>query len=262
MELSRGSRTRAPKEAAMSETQIMIADSPISNSAMVVGISHTSRTAELTREAVVEVIEKIGVIPALRRGAVPDLLFAAETLAEGGIPVIEVSMSEPGAVDLIARLNRRSDKILVGAGSVFNAEMARRSLDAGAKFLVSDICAPEIVELAARESAAVILGALTPTEVMAAWSAGADFVKVTPCGANEHDYIRAVKAMMPEVRLVAAGAITQYTALNFVKAGASALSASTDLVQPEAVRLRQANRIREMARRFLNAVSAGRETLD
>lgn len=246
----------------MSETQTVIADAPISNQAAIAGTFPPARSPEPTRKDVAELIEKIGVVPALRGGAVPDLLFAADALAEGGIPLVEVSMSEPGALDVIARLKRRSDKILVCAGSVFNVEMARRCLEAGVKVLVSDICIPQVIEAAARENAAVILGALTPTEVMAAWSAGADFVKVTPCGANEHDYIRAVKAMMPEVRLMAAGGITQYTALDFVKAGASALSASTDLVPPEAVRLRQANRIREMARRFLNAVSSGRQLLD
>src|SRR5579871_6302407 len=168
----------------MSETQAVIADSPIVKGTTIVHKSFTPHTPELTREHVADLIERIGAIPALRGGALPDLLFAAETLTDGGIPLVEVSMLEPGALDVIARLKRRSDKLLVGAGSVFNVEMARRCLEAGAKFLVSDICLPQIVELAARENAVVILGALTPTEVMAAWSAGADFVKVTPCGAN------------------------------------------------------------------------------
>ncbi len=245
----------------MSETQTMIADTPISNRASIVDTFHATR-ADLTRKEVVQLIETIGILPALRVRAMADVLFAVESLVEGGLPLVEISMSEPGALDVIAHLKRCSDGVVVGAGSVFTVETARRCIEAGAQFLVSDIFVPQMMELAAQENVAIIPGALTPTEVMAAWSAGADFVKVTPCGATEHDYIRSLKAMMPEVRLVAAGAITQLTALSFIKAGASALTASTELVQPEAVRLRQANRIGEMARRFRNAVAEGREELN
>jgi 2-dehydro-3-deoxyphosphogluconate aldolase/(4S)-4-hydroxy-2-oxoglutarate aldolase len=245
----------------MSEMTATIADTPALNRAAAINSFSAPRTSEVTRQEVVQLIERIGVIPALRNWAAPDASFIAETLAEGGIPVIEVSTTDPGALELIARLQRHANGIVIGAGNVFTTEMAGRCLEAGAKFLASDLCLPQIVEFATRENVAVIPGALTPTEVMTAWSAGADFVKVTPCGTSEHDYIRSLKTMMPDVRLVAAGGITQHTALNFVKAGASALSASNELVQPEAVRLRQANRMREMARRFLNAVASGRELL-
>lgn len=245
----------------MSETQIMIADSMSSNSAPVIesGVLKPSRATNFSRSEVTALIESTGVVPALRFSSASDVLFAAEALADAGIPVVEISTLEAGALDMILELSRRKDEIVVGAGSVFTTEAALRCLEAGAKFLTSDIFVPQIVELAVRENVAIIPGALTPTEVMAAWTAGADFVKVTPCGSHEHDYIRSLKMMMPDVRLIAAGGVNQTTALSFVKAGAAALSVGAELVRPEAVWLRQRNRIREMARRFRNAVVSGRE---
>jgi len=247
----------------MSELQIAIAGNDIRNRTHVIDGAEFApqdcTVVELTRKHVSARIADIGVVPALRPRSAAEALFVAEVLAEAGMPIVEISMAEPGAVEVISRLTRHAAGIIVGAGNIFTADAARRALDAGAKFLSSDIFVPQVLELAARENVVMIPGALTPTEVMAAWTAGADFVKVTPCDGPGPAYIRSLAAALPEMRLIAAGGVTQQTALSFMKAGATALTAGDDLVPSEAIWLRQSNRIGEMARRFRNAVTAGRD---
>jgi 2-dehydro-3-deoxyphosphogluconate aldolase/(4S)-4-hydroxy-2-oxoglutarate aldolase len=251
----------------MSEMQVAIGDSKIRNQTQVIDGAvfapqasppKDSAVVDLTRKQVNARIEKIGVVPALRLGSAEDAFFVADALAEAGVPIIEISAAEPSALDVMSRLVRRAAGIIVGAGSIFDTDTARRCLEAGVKFLSSDIFVPQVVEVAAKENAAVITGALTPTEVMAAWTAGSDFVKVTPCDANGHAYIRSLKIMMPQVRLIAAGGINQLTALAFIKAGATAMAVGDELVAPDAVWLRQRGRIQEMARRFRDSVNAAR----
>jgi 2-dehydro-3-deoxyphosphogluconate aldolase/(4S)-4-hydroxy-2-oxoglutarate aldolase len=219
-----------------------------------------SVAAFLTSEEVVARIEKIGIIPELRLdSAVEDVLFVAEALAQAGVPVVEISTANRGALESISLLARHAPGVIVGAGNLFTADQASRCLDAGAKFLTSDIFVPEIVQLAAKEKIAVIPGALTPAEIIRAWNAGAHFVKVIPCDAmGGHSYMKSLKAALPKVRLVAAGGVNQLTALSFVKAGATALSIGEELVPGEAVWMRQTRRIQELARRFRNTVDAGR----
>jgi 2-dehydro-3-deoxyphosphogluconate aldolase / (4S)-4-hydroxy-2-oxoglutarate aldolase len=219
-----------------------------------------SVAAILTSEEVVARIEKIGIIPALRLdSAVEDVLFVAEALAEAGVPIVEISMADRAALACVSLLVRHAPGIIVGAGNLFNADEASRYLNAGAKFLTSDIFVPEIVQLAAKQKVAVIPGALTPAEIMLAWKAGADFVNVTPCDAmGGHNYMKSLKAALPKVRLVAAGGVNQLTALSFVKAGATALSVGEELTPNEAIWMRQTRRIQELARRFRSSVDAGR----
>jgi 2-dehydro-3-deoxyphosphogluconate aldolase/(4S)-4-hydroxy-2-oxoglutarate aldolase len=246
----------------MSEAQVLIGSNAARSQVQAIDstdfISQASTSLVLTRQDVVACIEKTGLIPVLRLESAEDALFVAEALAEAGVPIIEVSMAESGALGIVSHLARHAAGTIVGAGNIFNADGARRCFDAGAKFLASDIFVPQVVELAGREGIAVIPGALTPTEVMTAWTAGSDFVKVTPCFANGDEYIRSLNAALPQVRLIAAGGVNQRTALSFIKAGASALSAGNELIPVEAVWLRQTRRIQEMARRFLNSVEAGR----
>jgi 2-dehydro-3-deoxyphosphogluconate aldolase / (4S)-4-hydroxy-2-oxoglutarate aldolase len=141
-------------------------------------------------------------------------------------------------------------------------EVARRCLDAGANFLASDGLDPEIVNFAAKENTVVIPGTLTPSEVLSAWKLGPDFVKVVPCGqVGGHSYIRALRAMFPRVPLIAAGGVNQQTASSFILAGATALGIGTELIPREAVRMRQSDRIAELARRFIGFVSSARSQL-
>ena len=171
-------------------------------------------------------------------------------------------MTVPEAVELISHLVRRHKKMLVGAGTVLNVETAKRCLDAGASFLTAPGFNPEIVEFAAKENIAVLPGALTPTEVVAAWSAGADFIKVFPCAQVGGDkYIKALKTALPQIPLIAAGGVNQQTAANFILAGATAIGVGTELIPTDAVEQRELERIRELARRFVGFVKDARSRL-
>ncbi len=186
--------------------------------------------------------------------------MAAEAVCKGGISIVEITMTVPGAVDVIRELAKGSGKeILIGAGTVLNAEMARRCLDAGAEFLVSPGFNHDMVELAVREGKLVMAGALTPTEVITAWEAGADFVKVFPCGqVGGAKYIRALKGPLPQIPLVPTGGVNLNTAAEFIEAGAAALGVGGELVQAEALKSGKAEIIVENARKFLEIVKRAR----
>lgn len=204
-------------------------------------------------------IEEVGIIPAVRAFSAEDALFAAEAVSRGGIPIVEVSLTVPEAYKVISHLVQNAPDVIVGAGSVLDVETARRCLDAGAQFLTSDGLDPETVKFAVKADAVVIPGTLTPTDVIAAWKLGSDLVKVVPCGQVGGDsYIRALKAMFPNVPLIAAGGVNQQTASNFILAGAVALGIGEELIPREAIRLRQPDRIAELARRFTGFVNNAR----
>jgi 2-dehydro-3-deoxyphosphogluconate aldolase / (4S)-4-hydroxy-2-oxoglutarate aldolase len=215
--------------------------------------------APMRREEVRARIEEIGIIPAVRLSSAEDALFAAEAVSRGGIPIVEIEMTVPGAIEVIAHLVKHAPKMIVGAGDVFDSEVARQCLDAGAKFLTSPGLDMKIVEFALGASVVVLPGALTPTEVTSAWKAGADFVKVFPCSQVGGDsYIRALKAPFPHLPLVASGGVNQQTAANFILAGAAALGIGGELIPKDAIRLRQAERIFTLAHRFVKFVNAAR----
>ena len=204
-------------------------------------------------------IEEVGIIPSVRLSSTEDALFAAEAVSRGGIPIVEVTLTVPDAHKVISHLVQEAPEVIVGAGGIADEETARRCLDAGAKFLASDGLDPEIVTFAAKEGVVVIPGVLTPSEVMSAWKMDPDFVKVVPCAqVGGESYIRALKAMFPKVPLIAAGGVNQQNASSFVLAGAIALGIGSALVPREAVRMRQADRISELARRFTGFVSSAR----
>ena len=213
----------------------------------------------MTREEARDRIEEIGIIPGVRVTSKDDALYAAETVYNAGIPVAEITMTVPGALQVIETLAKRLPDMVVGAGTVLDLETARRCVDAGAKFLTSTGFVPEVVALALDSNILAIPGALTPTEVITAWKAGADFVKIFPAAPMGGDqYFRSLKLPLPQVSLIAAGGVSQLTATNFILAGASALGVGTDLLPREAVRTHQDQRIHELARRFLGYVQDGR----
>lgn len=204
-------------------------------------------------------IEKLGIIPAIRVASVEDALFAAESVSQGGIPIVEVTLTVPEAQNVISHLVQNAPEVIVGAGGVSDIETARRCLDAGAEFLTSDGFDPEIVNFAVKENAVMIPGTLTPSEVIRAWKMGPDFVKVVPCAqVGGESYIRALKTMFPNVPLIAAGGVNQQTASSFILAGAVALGIGAELIPRGAIRMRQADRIAELARRFIGFVSSAR----
>ena len=219
----------------------------------------SSAVGTLTKEEVRFRIAEIGIIPAIRVTSEEEALFAAEAVAEAGIPVLEVSMTFPGSIRAISHLVKHVPNMIVGGGSILDADTARRCVDNGARFLTSDGLVLVVVEMAAREEIVVFPGALTPTEIIAAWKAGSDFVKVVPCDAmGGPSYIRSLKTALPQVRLIAAGGVNRLTACNYIAAGATALGVGRELIPREAIGLRQSQRIQELARRFLSFVGDGR----
>jgi len=214
----------------------------------------------LDKQGVRERIIEVGIVPVVRASSPAEARMAAEAVCKGGISIVEITMTVPGAVDVIRELAKGSGKeILIGAGTVLNAEMARRCLDAGAEFLVSPGFNHDMVELAVREGKLVMAGALTPTEVITAWEAGADLVKVFPCGqVGGAKYIRALKGPLPQIPLVPTGGVNLNTAAEFIEAGAAALGVGGELVQAEALKSGKAEIIVENARKFLEIVKRAR----
>ncbi len=214
----------------------------------------------MDKQGVRERIIEVGIVPVVRASSPAEARMAAEAVCKGGISIVEITMTVPGAVDVIRELAKGSGKeILIGAGTVLNAEMARRCLDAGAEFLVSPGFNHDMVELAVREGKLVMAGALTPTEVITAWEAGADFVKVFPCGqVGGAKYIRALKGPLPQIPLVPTGGVNLNTAAEFIEAGAAALGVGGELVQAEALKSGKAEIIVENARKFLEIVKRAR----
>jgi 2-dehydro-3-deoxyphosphogluconate aldolase/(4S)-4-hydroxy-2-oxoglutarate aldolase len=217
----------------------------------------------MKKDEVCSLIKEIGIIPAIRVSSSDDAHFAAEAITRGGIPIVEITMTVPGAVDLISHLVHHHPKMVVGAGTVLDCDTARRCLDAGASFLTAPDLFLEVVCFAAKENVAVLPGALTPTEVTAAWRAGADFVKVFPCaGVGGDKYIMALHTSLPQIQLIAAGGVNQQTAGDFILAGATAIGVGKELIPTEAIARRQPERIREMALRFSGFVKDARDRLE
>jgi 2-dehydro-3-deoxyphosphogluconate aldolase/(4S)-4-hydroxy-2-oxoglutarate aldolase len=215
--------------------------------------------AILKRSEVRARIEEIGIVPAVRVSSEHVARFAAEAIARGGIPVVEIEMTVPGAVGVIGYLVQHIPDMIVGAGSIYDAETARRCIGAGAQFLTTDGLEVGVIEFANREDIAVWPAALTPTEVIAAWKAGPDFVKVFPCApVGGESYIRILRKALAHIPLIAAGGVNQQTAQKFIVAGATALGVGADLIPEDALRLKQSERIRELAQRFRRFVTEAR----
>ena len=216
----------------------------------------------MKKEEVQARIEEIGIVPAVRLSSAEDARFATEAVSHGGIPIVEITMTVPGAIEVISELAKHSPELILGAGTLFDTETAKRCLDAGATFLTSPGLDLGLVEFAHKQNVVVLAGALTPTEVTMAWKAGSDFVKVFPCSQVGGDtYIKALKRPFPQVRLIAAGGVNQKTAANFILAGASAIGVGGELIPREAIEMRQADRIHELARRFVGFVKSARARL-
>ena len=214
----------------------------------------------MDKQKVRDRIVEIGVVPVVRASSAREARMAADAVCEGGIPIAEITMTVPGAVEVIRELTKSSrGHVLVGAGTVLNVEAAKQCLDAGAEFLVSPGLNLEVIRLAAKEGKLMMAGALTPTEVITAWEAGSDFVKVFPCGqVGGAKYIRALKGPLPQVPLVPTGGVNLNTAAEFVEAGAAALGVGGELVAAGALSSGKPEIIVENARKFLTIVREAR----
>ena len=204
-------------------------------------------------------INDIGIVPCARVRNPDHVRFAAETLCAAGIPVLEVPLTVPKAAEVIEELAKRFPDLIIGAGTVLDETAAQRCLDAGARFITSPGLVLEVVACAKRADVCVYPGALTPSEVIAAWKAGGDFVKIFPCAQVGGDqYIRALKIPLPQIPLIASGGVNQLTAANFIFAGASSIGIGSELMPRKALVTRQDQWIHELARRYIEAVKNAR----
>jgi 2-dehydro-3-deoxyphosphogluconate aldolase / (4S)-4-hydroxy-2-oxoglutarate aldolase len=216
----------------------------------------------MTRGEVCARIKEIGIIPAIRVSSADEAHFAATAVAHGGIPIVEITLTVPGAIKLISHLVQHHPKLMVGAGTVMDTDTARQCVEAGAHFLTAPGFDPAISEFARNANIAILPGALTPTEISEAWRTSCDLVKVFPCAHVGGDkYIKSIKAALPQVQLVAAGGVNQQNAAAFILAGAEAIGIGTQLIPTESIERRQADRIHELAQRFLGFVKDARSRL-
>jgi 2-dehydro-3-deoxyphosphogluconate aldolase/(4S)-4-hydroxy-2-oxoglutarate aldolase len=215
----------------------------------------------MTREEVWEWISEVGIVPAVRASSPELAIDVARAICGGGIPIVEVVMTMAGAINVIEELARTmGGRILVGAGAVVGAETAARCLDAGAEFLVSPGFDAETVKLANCQEKVIMAGALTPTEVITAWRAGSDFVKIFPCGnVGGASYIRALRAALPYIPMVPAGGVTTETATEFLDAGASALGVG-ELASISTLKPGNLSTITDAARRYVTIVNEARKS--
>ena len=214
----------------------------------------------MDKAKVLQTIRDIGIIPVVRARSADEAMKAIDAIREGGISILEITMTVPGAIDVIQEVSQRygSDAV-VGAGTVLDGETARACILAGARFIVSPSLDLETIAVCRHVGVAVMPGALTPTEVVQAWSAGADFVKVFPAGAvGGANYIKSLKAPLPQIELVPTGGVSLLTAADFIRAGASALGVGTDLVDLKAIREGESHVITERAREFVRIVRDAR----
>src|SRR2546423_9455289 len=214
----------------------------------------------MTKAEVIRQIRDTGVIPVVRANSADEAMRAIDAIREGGISILEITMTVPGAVSVIKEVaTRYHNEALVGAGTVLDPETAKDCISAGAQFVVSPSLNLETIAYCRGMDVVVMPGALTPTEVVQAWTAGADFVKVFPAGAvGGANYIKALKAPLPQIELVPTGGVSLTTAGEFIRAGAAAVGVGTDLVDIKAIREGQASLITERAKQFVEIVRQAR----
>lgn len=203
-----------------------------------------------------------GLVPVVRVSSAQEAIDVADALKEGGVSFIEITMSVQGAIDVIRELTQKyKDEIIMGAGTVLDPETGRAALLAGAQFIVSPTLNLDLIHLAHRYSTVVIPGTMTPTEILTAWNAGADMVKVFPAAQlGGPEYIRALRGPLPQILLVPTGGVNLQNAGAFIRAGATALGAGGELVDKKAVKEKKFHIITENTRAFLKAIREARAT--
>ena len=214
----------------------------------------------MNKKEVLRRIEEVGVVPVVRASSAEEAMGVIEAIRAGGVSVLEITMTVPRAVRVIEQVaDRYGAEVVVGAGTVLDPETARACILAGATFVVSPSLNTGTIELCRRYSVACMPGALTPTEVVTAWQAGADVVKVFPCGAlGGAKYLKSLKAPLPQIEMIPTGGVSLQTAAEFIEAGALALGVGADLVDTKAIRAGQPEKVTEAARAYVAAVRAAR----
>lgn len=217
----------------------------------------------MTKEQVARKIREIGVVPVVRATSARHAQMAAEAVSSGGIPIAEVTMTVPGAIELIAQLaSTIGREVLIGAGTVLDAQTAARCLDAGAQFVVSPGFDPATIAFVKDRGVLIMAGALTPTEVIGAWKAGSDFVKIFPCGImGGAKYIKALKGPLPQVPMIPTGGVNLETAADMIRAGSEALGIGGELVSGAALAAGDTKSITEAARKYVGIVEETRKQI-
>ncbi len=214
----------------------------------------------MDKAQIINQIRETGIVPVIRAASEDEARKLIEAILAGGISIFEVTMTVPNAVSLIKSLVADfGDKAIIGAGTVLDTEMARNCLAAGAKFVVSPALNLSVIETCRREKVAVFPGALTPTEIVAAWQAGADAVKIFPANAvGGANYLKAIKAPLPNIELMPTGGVTLATIGDFIRAGAIAVGVGSDLADTKAISAGEAEKVTQTARLYLEAVREAR----
>ncbi len=214
----------------------------------------------MDKAAILLKLREIGLVPVLRAESVDQAMALATAIAAGGVTVLEITMTVPGAIRVMRRLAEERPDILIGAGTVLDAETARMCILEGAKFVVSPALNLKTIEMCHRYTVPVLPGALTPTEVVTAWQAGADVVKIFPASAmGGAKYLKTLKAPLPQIEMIPTGGVSQATAADFLDAGAFALGVGADLVDAKAMSEGRPEVITESARKYLQIVQEFRK---
>ena len=210
----------------------------------------------MDKRKIMQHMRELGLVPVLRASSAEEAIKIADAILAGGVNILEVTMTVPGAIRVIEQLaNHHGEKLLIGAGTVLDAETARSCLLAGAQFIVSPALDLRTIELCRRYSVPIMPGALTPTEIVTAWQAGADVVKVFPCSAlGGAKYLKALQGPLPQIQLIPTGGVSLSTAEEFLEAGAFALGVGGDLVDAKAAREGRTNVITENAQKYIGIV--------
>jgi 2-dehydro-3-deoxyphosphogluconate aldolase/(4S)-4-hydroxy-2-oxoglutarate aldolase len=209
----------------------------------------------MRKEQIVEKLREIGLVPVLRAESEEQALGIASAIAAGGVTVLEITMTVPGAIRVMSRLTKERPDILIGAGTVLDPETARMCMLEGAQFVVSPVLNLKTIEMCHRYSIPVLPGALTPTEVVTAWQAGADVIKVFPASAlGGAKYLKSLKAPLPQVEMIPTGGVSLATAKEFLEAGSFALGVGADLVDTKAMAEGKPEKITESAKKYLEIV--------
>ena len=214
----------------------------------------------MTKQQILSSIKDIGIVPIVRTTSTESAIRSVEAIYNGGIRAAEITMTVPGAIQALEKVaDALGDKMVLGAGTVLDPETARLAMLAGAEFFVSPNLRLATIELAQRYSKVVMPGALTPTEVLTAWEAGADIVKVFPCGnLGGPKYIKALRAPFPHIEMIPTGGVNLETAGEFLKAGACAVAVGAELVDAKSVKEGRYDLIEEKARQYLAVIAKAR----
>jgi 2-dehydro-3-deoxyphosphogluconate aldolase/(4S)-4-hydroxy-2-oxoglutarate aldolase len=216
--------------------------------------------AAMNKETQLREVLDAGIVAVVRSPDSQQLVDVARALADGGVHVMEITFTVPGALEVIRQVRAAlGNRVLLGAGTVLDPETARAAILAGAEFIVAPTLNLEVIQLCRRYDKLVMPGAFTPTEVLTAWEAGADIVKVFPADVGGPNYFKALKGPLPQIRLMPTGGVDLQTAAAFLKAGACCLGVGSQLVEPKAVADRNFDRIRDLARQYVAIVQQTRK---